>query len=141
MTLRKQQNGSSGGLGPDAPSASAGFRFSVSDAGVLAGGLAATIWLKNRDFPLWWVVPAAVGHFFLFCNVFLVWRRWEMIWAAVFVLNVAGHLAVGIFDWPSPLALQFPVTVTVIVLQIRSPWYRGIFAKERNPPILSSQDE
>jgi hypothetical protein len=92
-------------------------------------------WLAKKDFPLWWVVPAAVGHFFLFCNVFLVWRRWELLWAGVFMLNVSVHLAFGQTEWMSPVLFQLPFTVLVITWQMKSPWYHGIGAERLNPRI------
>ncbi|MDI1312445.1 hypothetical protein [Prosthecobacter sp.] len=110
-----------------------GFRCSIGDALILAAGLGLSCWLHALDFPLAWIVPAALGHFFLFCNVFLVWRRWELLWASAFVLNVAAHLALGSLDWLSPLLFQLPITVLVIIWQIRSPWYHGILAEQLNP--------
>lgn len=109
-----------------------GFRFSIGDAVILAAGLGLTLWLHNLDFPLWWIVAMAVGHFFLFCNVFLVWRRWELLWAAVFLINAGIHIANGSFGWLSPFMWQLPFTTCVIALQIRSPWYHGIFAERWN---------
>lgn len=103
------------------------------DGVVLLLGTILTIWLRNEAFPLWWIVPMALGHFFLFCNVFLVWRRLELVWAAVFVMLISGHLACGHTDWLSPLMMQMPVTLSVLWLQIRSPWYHGIFARQINP--------
>jgi hypothetical protein len=99
---------------------------------ILMAGVVLSWWLQSQSFPLWWVVPAALGHFFLFCNVFLVWRRLELMWAAAFVLNVAVHLVSGALDWLSPLLFQLPVTVLVIMWQIRSPWYHGVFAERWN---------
>lgn len=110
-----------------------GFRISIGDALVLLLGLGLTLWLRDIHFPLWWVVLAAVGHFFLFCNVFLVWRRWEIIWALLFCLNVGLHLNQGDLGWVSPVLLQTPVTLLVIWLQIRSSWYHGIWADRLNP--------
>ena len=112
-----------------------GIRFSTKDAFVLLLTAGLSWWLMNQNFPLWWIVPAALGHFFLFCNVFRVWRRLELLWAGAFVINVAGHLVLGTLDWLSPMLFQLPVTVLVITLQIRSPWYHGILAKQFNPRI------
>jgi len=109
-----------------------GFRFSIWDGLLLLMGLGLTIGLFAIDFPLWWIVPMAVGHFFLFCNVFLVWRRWELIWAVVFLGNVGIHLVTGNFGWLSPFLWQMPWTVAAIALQIRSPWYHGIFSERWN---------
>jgi len=110
-----------------------GFRFSMSDACVLLLAAGLTWWLVGKDFVLWWVVPAAVGHFFLFCNVFLVWRRLELLWALVFVLNVAAHFLMEVFDPVPSLLWQTPVTLLVIACQMRSPWYHGVFARQINP--------
>lgn len=98
-------------------------------------GVISTLWLRNKAFPLWWIVPMALGHFFLFCNVFLVWRKLELIWAVLFTTNVSAHLAFGITDASSPLLCQLPVTICVLVLQIRSPWYHGILAGRLNPQL------
>lgn len=110
-----------------------GFRLSVVDLLVMTAGFTITLWLRNAAFPLWWIVPAALGHFFLFCNVFLVWRKLELIWAAAFVCLVGIHVALGHMGWLSPLILQTPVTLVVLWLQLRSPWYHGIFARQINP--------
>ena len=115
-----------------------GFRFSIWDALILAAGLALTLWLPAIDFPLWWIVAMAVGHFFLFCNVFLVWQRWELLWAAAFVINAGIHIATGSFGWLSPFLWQLPWTILVIGLQIRSPWYHGIFAERWNPSLIDA---
>lgn len=115
------------------PARKHGFQMSAFDGVVLLLGTILTIWLRNEAFPLWWIVPMALGHFFLFCNVFLVWRRLELVWAAVLVVLISGHLAFGHTDWLSPLMMQMPVTLIVLWLQLRSPWYHGIFARQINP--------
>lgn len=115
------------------PARKHGFRMSGLDGVVLLLGTILTSWLRNEAFPLWWIVPMALGHFFLFCNVFLVWRRLELVWAAVFVMLISGHLACGHTDWLSPVMMQMPVTLTVLWLQLRSRWYHGIFARQINP--------
>ncbi len=89
----------------------------------------------NQSFHLWWIIPAALGHFFLFCNVFLVWRRLELLWAASFVVNVVAHVASNEFDFWPPLLWQTPVTLLVVAWQMRSPWYHGIFAHQINARI------
>ncbi len=115
------------------PARKHGFQMSAFDGVVLLLGIILTIWLRNEAFPLWWIVPMALGHFFIFCNVFLVWRRLELVWAAVLVVLISGHLAFGHTDWLSPLMMQMPVTLIVLWLQLRSPWYHGIFARQINP--------
>jgi hypothetical protein len=112
-----------------------GFRLSVGDALIIMGGISFAAWLRSVDFALWWLVPVVLGHFFLFCNVFLVWRRWEYLWAAIFVINVGLHFANGSVSCVSVLLWQLPITITVITLQMRSPWYHGIFARLINPQL------
>jgi hypothetical protein len=107
--------------------------MSALDGVVLLLGTILTIWLRSESFPLWWIVPMVLGHFFLFCNVFLVWRRLELMWATVLVIVISGHLAVGHTDWLSPVMMQTPVTLIVLWLQLRSPWYHGIFSRRINP--------
>jgi hypothetical protein len=110
-----------------------GFRLSWFDVAILMIGAMLSWWLTNLSFPLYWIVPAALGHFFLFCNVFLVWQRLELLWALAFVLNVAAHVTFDEFSpWPT-LLWQAPVTLAVIACQMRSPWYHGIFARQINP--------
>lgn len=110
-----------------------GFRLSWLDAMILLLGKVLSCWLPSQSFPLWWIVSAALGHFALFCHVFLVWRRLELLWALAFVLNVAAHFVLGAQDWLSTMLYQLPFTVLVIMWQIRSPWYHGIFAERLNP--------
>ena len=112
-----------------------GFRFSARDALVILCSAAITWWLRSMSFELWWIAPLVLGHFFLFCNVFLVWQRWEFVWAVIFIANVTIHFALGFSDWFPCLLWQTPVTITVIVLQMRSPWYHGIFAQRINPQL------
>ncbi len=118
---------------PSPPPRRYGFRCSIWDAQILAAGLGMTLWLHSIHFPLWWIVAMAVGHFFLFCNVFLVWRNLELLWAVLFVINVAVHAALNEFRWWPASVWQFPVTLAVIWCQMRSPWYHGVFARRLNP--------
>ena len=110
-----------------------GFRISVMDAMVLIAGTAMILWLYRQEHPLAWIVAMALGHFFLFCNVFLVWRRWELLWALMFIVNVMAHALCGTLSAGSVLLWQLPVTLVVILWQIRSPWYHGICAVRLNP--------
>lgn len=110
-----------------------GCRFSPVDACaiIIFGVLSFVLW--TSEFPLWWVVPAVVSHFFLFCNVFRVRRCLEIIWAVIFLLNVTAWFLAGRDDWLPPLLSQLPVTVAFIAWEIRSPAYHGIFAERLNP--------
>lgn len=114
------------------PPRTTGFRFSLRDAGVLLAAVAGTVWLKREGHPFWWVVPMVAGHFFLFCNVFMLWRRWEFAWAALLLLNLFLHLFLSAPGPGSVLLWQTPVTLLFLVLQMRSPWYHGVCARHLN---------
>lgn len=110
----------------------AGFRFSWTDAVVLLLGLPTTVtlWIWVETFAL--MVPFLLIHFLLFCNIFRVCRFFELIWSAFFVVNFCLWLAAEVwgvwigFSWLGVLALQTPITVLLIWLQVRAPEYHGI---------------
>ena len=112
-----------------------GFRFFVTDALVLALGVVGTGVLLRQDLPVWWLVPCVVGHFFLFCNVFRVRRSYELTWAVVFVINTGWWLNQGAFGWNPSLLCQLPVTLIVLIAEVRSPRYHGIWAQRLNPKL------
>ena len=102
---------------------SSGFRISARDVAVLVLGAGAVWWLQG---PMAVLIAIVVTHFFLFCNVFRVWRNYELIWAAVFVINVGVLMALDLFSWWIIVLAQAPATILVVWLQIRSPHYRGV---------------
>lgn len=104
-----------------------GFRLSTVDIVAIAVCAAATWLLRDQFGEFVWLMPVTLGHFFLFCNVFRIHRRLELIWTVFFVVNVAAFTVVDKFSWTAILAVQFPITMAVIVLEIRSPRYHGIF--------------
>ena len=115
------------------PAKTYGFRCSKWDILVLLIASVLAFLLYRSGIGIWWIIPAVTGHFFVFCNVFLVWRRWELIWAACFVAIVAWQMAKGELGWWPTLLYVLPVTLTVIVLQMRCRWYHGVWARRLNP--------
>jgi hypothetical protein len=112
-----------------------GFRFSLTDGIALLTFGAIAAGLYRLDSALWWMLVIAAGHFFLFCNIFRVNRRRELTWAACFLLNVGFWLATGQFDWSNVLLCQLPVTVGIVVREIKGPRYHGVFAARLNPAL------
>jgi hypothetical protein len=110
-----------------------GFRFSGFDAVILlAGALGA--WLVSSQAPAFaLVIGIVVGHFFLFCNVFRIPRRPELIWAAVFLGLALPTLTTGLPSWPVTLLLTLSTSATLIALETRRPSYHGIGWKRFNP--------
>ena len=110
-----------------------GFRFSITDAIVLVIAGATTLELSRRDNALTWLPAVVVCHFFLFCNVFRLRRNYELFWALFFLLNVGFWMSrLSLEAWP-PLLTQLPVTVALLMAEIRSPNYHGILARKYNP--------
>lgn len=114
-----------------------GFRFSREDAWVLIVGVVATVaWWKIQP-ALAPALPIVLGHFFLFCNVFRISRRSELIWAGVFLVNAVFWAARSedfAIDWLAVLLGQAPVTFFLILFEMSRPGYHGIGASFFNQP-------
>jgi hypothetical protein len=95
-------------------------RISGTDWLVLWSAVLLTITLDRVGYPGWWLPGMVVAHFFLFCNVFRVPRRWELAWAGVFALNTGIWLALGSFDWRPVLLIQSPFTLAAIGMTLVS---------------------
>lgn len=103
-----------------------GFGLSVGDACLLAGtaALAWGTWGLDRDLTL--IALLAVGHFFLYCNVFRVRRAFELCWAGLFIVNIGAWLLAGGVQWGWALAIQLPATALAIGAEMASANYHGI---------------
>jgi hypothetical protein len=112
-----------------------GFRFSLADALALLVLAAVAVVLYRTGNLLWWLVLFVGGHFFLFCNVFRVNRRCELTWAGLLLLNAGLWSFRNHLDWLHVVACQIPVSIAVIVSEIRSSTYHGILADRINPKL------
>lgn len=121
-----------------------GFRISIFDICILVAGSVFAAFLFHKSQILFGLIVAlVVGHFFLFCNVFRICRRSELIWATAFVLLSIGT---SFANLPSPslfaVYLAF-VHVSIIpaadfiIIETRKPSYHGIFWKKWNPNLKS----
>lgn len=108
-----------------------GFRFSLVDACAIVLGALGAWALRDASPDLAWGIAFALGHFFLFCNVFRVRRRYELAWTAFFLASFAAWRSSGAFSWPAVLATQTPATLLAIAAEVRSAEYHGIFARPR----------
>lgn len=112
-----------------------GFRFSLSDALAIFAFMSAAGVLWRLGNLLWWMLVIAAGHFFLFCNVFRIVRRRELVWSGLFILNVGIWTWLDLLTWPCVLLCQLPITVGLVVADMRSPGYHGVFASRINPQL------
>jgi hypothetical protein len=109
-----------------------GFRFSTTDAIVICLAAAAAVVLQRLENPLWWMLIIVAGHFFLFCNVFRIRRKFEFSWAVLFLINFTVWLWLEKLDWLPVLGTQLPITTCIVLAELRSSRYHGIFALQTN---------
>lgn len=117
---------------------SRGFRFSFVDACAIALCTLGVVVLEPIIGTEAYLGPFVLGHFFLFCNVFRVRRRYELIWAALFLVHFSAWRLAGIDAWWPICLLQTPVTLGAIYAEIRSAEYHGIFSQESAPSLSES---
>lgn len=113
-----------------------GFRLSLFDVMVLIAGMIGAFSLGAQ---VWWagmLVAFVVGHFFLFCNVFRIARKPELIWAAVFTCLTASTISFGMPDWIVTFTLSFLVALVLIYLETKKPHYHGIGWQRLNPGLF-----
>lgn len=110
-----------------------GFRLSVTDAIVLVAAAAGTVALRRMESPIWWLLAVVIGHFFLFCNVVRLHRSLEFAWAVSFILITGFWMWRGNLALIPVLACQLPLTAGVVIAEMRSSRYHGIFAARLNP--------
>ena len=119
----------------------AGGRFSPTDAAVI-GLCVLVVWLLwvlfHEELP-WvvWIPPVVLAHFFLFCNLFRLRRRYEVVWSALFLVNLCGWLLLSPepLRWSGVLVVQTPITLVAILAEMHSPAYHGIFSRRLNPSL------
>jgi hypothetical protein len=114
---------------------SPGFRLSTVDIIVLLLGTIGSILLYGMEHPLGLAVFFTLAHFFLFCNVLRMCRRFELIWAALFLLLSVNTILFSIPNWLGTVLIMLGTTAVLTVLQMRQPSYHGIFWRQINPEL------
>ena len=67
------------------------------------------------------MIAFVVGHFFLFCNVFRIERKPELIWAAVFTVLTASTVLTQMPGWIVTFTSSFLVAVVLIYRETKKP--------------------
>ena len=109
-----------------------GFRISIIDTFVIVIAITASTLLHKTDIVFSVAIIFVVGHFFLFCNVFRLSRKPELIWAAIFVLLALAHQFLGITPWFVGI-VSFSLTIALVYFETRKPSYHGVFWQKFNP--------
>ena len=110
-----------------------GLRFSVLDGCVLVAAFVLTMSTWSMTFGLSALILFVVLHFFLFCNVFRIRRKPELIWAATFVANCLAWILTGNISTLGITVAQAVITTVILLHEIRLPYYHGIYAETINP--------
>lgn len=112
-----------------------GFRLSILDVVFVVAGVAATAVVGAVTW--WWglVVGLVIGNFFLFCNVFRIARRLELVWSAIFLFLASGTIVFDLPGWPITVALTTAATIVVVILEMRKPSYHGVGWQWLNPEL------
>ena len=112
-----------------------GFRISLVDicAIVIVTLVSWLGWSASEGMVV--LLPLVLGHFFLFCNVFRVRRSLEFIWSGCFLVAATWWFLWQPLSWWYLLAVQSPITLIVLLIEIRSWRYHGIGAAALNPQL------
>ena len=117
-----------------------GFRLSVLDLVILAVGACATVALAPDESSIGFVIAFVTGHFFLFCNVFRIARRLELVWGAAFTLLVGATETTGYPGWSTTIAISLTMTIVVVAVEMRKPSYHGVCWRRINPNLRTLWD-
>ena len=118
-----------------------GFRLSILDIAVLVAGIIATV-VMSTDIPAGsFVIGFVVAHFFMFCNVFRIPRRPELIWAGTFLILSCSTIFIGVPGWYATAGISLVVTIVLIRRCMALPDYHGVGWQRINPGLRSWWDE
>jgi hypothetical protein len=122
------------------PKFAPGFRLSLRDAVVLVVGIVGSIALGNTFWPASLIIAFAVSHFFLFCNVFRISRRLELIWAVIFIALSGITILTKFPGWAVTIASSICATVIVVICEMKKPSYHGVGWRKINPHLRTWWD-
>lgn len=114
-----------------------GFRFSVVDALAIIVCIAFTIWGLKALGSTAWLFPFVLGHFFLFCNLFRVPRRPELVWAGCFIALAFTCLVLD-RSILNAMWMVLPITAGVLLYAVRLPTYHGVGSTKHAPTLDSA---
>ncbi|HEX5053148.1 MAG TPA: hypothetical protein VFZ65_15340 [Planctomycetota bacterium] len=117
-----------------------GFRLSPADALVLAIAAAATVVSWSMQPRLAPSIAFVTANFFLFCNVFRVARRLELLWAGLFVALSATTLLDAVPAW-LPFVASSVATFAIVLFAMRRPGYHGLGWQRVNPGLRTRWEQ
>lgn len=111
-----------------------GFRISLSDMVFILVIIVASavLYVTLHSAVIAFVPLHLCAVFFLFCNVFRIRTRQEMVWVGSYVASAVYSMVTGENFWPLVLLVTTPMIVVVIAWAVVSGGYKGIFASSGN---------
>ncbi len=117
---------------PAMPKFAPGFRISLTDVVFI---LLFSFWLWNAhsiDTNLFIISAWPPAQFFLFCNVFRIARKSELIWVGIYLATALTCYFFG-FSSLIPLTIGIISGLVAIACETRKPSYHGVFWRYFNP--------
>jgi hypothetical protein len=107
-----------------------GFRISLSDLFfiLLVMIASAAIYSTLESMVIAFIPLHLCGVFFLFCNVFRIRTRQELLWVCSYIASAAYSMMTGADFWSSILLVTTPMIVVVVTWAVMSGGYRGVLA-------------
>lgn len=118
-----------------------GFRASTADLCAIAAAACGAAALSDSFRTASLIIIVTTLHFFLFCNVFRIRRRPEMIWAGVFFLLSVATIRLEVPGWPATIAAAAAVAAGLIARETRHPSYHGVGWERLNPGLRAWWDK
>lgn len=110
-----------------------GFRFSLIDGFILIAAASGARWAWKFEWWLGAMIAFVVLHFFLFCNVFRITRKSELLWAGIFVLLAGSAIAFEQPAWWAVFVGGLLLSAALIAMETRKPCYHGVAWRRWNP--------
>ena len=117
-----------------------GFRISVLDACFIGIATVGALYAARFELVLGIGIAFVVAHFFLFCNVFRIARRLELIWASFFIVSMGLTMTTSEPGWSVSFFSSALLAIVVIAYSMRQPSYHGLGWKFLNPGLLQWWD-
>ncbi|MDA0750697.1 MAG: hypothetical protein O2964_08295 [Verrucomicrobia bacterium] len=118
-----------------------GFRISAMDVGILVAGVmgASIVWSSSVLWAL--IILFVVAHFFMFCNIFRIPRRPELIWAGTFISLSFMTIVFELPGWLITAGTSFGLAAILIRQSMRRPDYHGVAWQKINPGLRDWWEE
>lgn len=112
---------------------SPGFRISIIDLVFIFLAVGAAVYIYRISQDTSFVILFTTFHFFMFCNVFRIERKPELIWSIFFCITTYGTLIYQFPPWKYNYLLSLMLAIFLIFIDTKKPSYHGIFWQKINP--------